>query len=62
MREKIRAVAARLVSAIDARDALCFGGLGCVFYGLSLFSLPLAWIVTGGALFWLSLRSAHGPA
>lgn len=65
MREKIKSAARRVLAQLpppDLRDVLCFGGLGCVFYGLQMVSPSLAWVVTGGALFWLSVRSTHGPA
>lgn len=64
MRDKLKKIAAqvRRLPPPDLRDVLCFGGLGFVFYGLHQFAPPLAWVVVGGALFWLSLRSANGTA
>jgi hypothetical protein len=73
VRDKIKAALQRLRAALAAglravpgmvslRDLLCFGGLGCVGYGLSLVSEPAAWCVVGAVLFWLSVRRLDGPA
>lgn len=40
----------------NARDALCFGGLAFVGYGLLQVYPPAAWCTVGAALFWLSVR------
>ena len=40
----------------DLRDVITFGGLGAACYGISLLSVPAAWIVGGAALFWLGVR------
>lgn len=53
MRDKLRQLAALL----DIRDAVTFGGLGMVGYGISLIYPPAAWIVCGAVLFWLGARS-----
>jgi hypothetical protein len=41
-------------------ELLVFGGLASVCYGVSLFSVPSAWIVGGGVLFALGLIHAKG--
>lgn len=46
----------RELAAIELRDVLCFGGLGCVAYGLAQVYVPAAWIVPGVALFWLGVK------
>lgn len=53
MRERLR----QLAGLIDLRDAIAFGGLGMLGYGLYLIYPPSAWIVCGGVLFWLGARS-----
>lgn len=53
MRDKLRQLAALL----DLRDAVTFGGLGMVGYGISLIYPPAAWIVCGTALFWIGARA-----
>ncbi len=45
-----------LFREIDLRDLLCFGGLALVTVGVWQIYPPAAWIVTGAALFWLSVR------
>jgi hypothetical protein len=47
----------RLRQLIDLRDAITFGGLGMVGYGLHLVCPPATWIVCGTALFWLGVRA-----
>ena len=56
MRARLAALAARIAAAVDLRDGFVFGGLGCVVIGLAQMHGPLAWIVGGGALFWLGIR------
>lgn len=48
----------KLLSWLDLSDVLTFGGLGLVGYGISLFSVPIAWIVVGTALFFLGIFTA----
>jgi hypothetical protein len=52
MRERLR----QLVSLFDLRDAVAFGGLGMVGYGISMIYPPAAYIVCGAVLFWLGAR------
>lgn len=49
MRERMK----RLANLLDLRDALAFGGLGLMCYGLHLVYPPSAFIAGGAALFWL---------
>lgn len=60
MRAKITAFLLACLRIVGLRDLLCFGGLACVGYGLAQVSEPLAWVVIGGALFWLSVKKARG--
>lgn len=57
MRDFLRRVW-RLASdaAPDLRDALVFGGLGLAAYGAWLIFPPAAWLLAGGALFWIGMR------
>jgi hypothetical protein len=41
----------------DLRDALVFGGVGAVGYGVAQIHEPAAWIAVGAALVWLGVRS-----
>lgn len=45
-----------LRSAINMRDCFVFGGLGLIWYGVSLVSPPAAWVVVGLFTFWLGVR------
>lgn len=49
MRERMK----MLANLLDVRDALAFGGLGLVGYGLHMIYPPAAFIGIGAALFWL---------
>lgn len=49
MREKLK----RLANLFDVRDALTFGGLALLGYGLYLVHPPTSMIVMGALLFWL---------
>lgn len=49
MRERMK----QLATLLDLRDALAFGGLAMLGYGLWLIAPPAAFIVCGAALFWL---------
>lgn len=53
MRDRLR----QLTALLDLRDAVTFGGLGMVGYGISLIYPPAAWIVVGTVLFWLGARA-----
>lgn len=53
MRERLR----QLAGLFDLRDAIAFGGLGMVGFGLHLIYPPAAYIVCGAVLFWLGARS-----
>jgi hypothetical protein len=48
----------RFLGWFDLSDLLIFGGLGLVGYGISLLSVPIAWIVVGMALFFLGIFTA----
>jgi hypothetical protein len=48
---------ARSPAMPDLRDALVFGGIGVVGYGIVQIHEPAAWIVVGAALVWLGVRS-----
>lgn len=45
-----------LGAMLDLRDVIVFSGLGSIFYGLWQIYPPIAWIVSGTALFWLGMR------
>ena len=49
MRRKWAVIFSRLLAAwpFDRRDATLAGGLGCLFYGLSLWSAALAFVAVG---------------
>jgi hypothetical protein len=49
MREKLK----KLANLLDMRDALTFGGLALLGYGLYQVHPPTAYIVMGGLVFWL---------
>lgn len=49
MRERLK----KLATLLDMQDAIAFGGLAMVGYGLHLIYPPAAWIGVGAALFWL---------
>lgn len=42
----------------DLQDALVFGGIGCMCYGVAHYDPALAWILAGVLLFWLGVRSS----
>lgn len=56
MRSRWRKLLALVRAEIGLREVLCFGGLGCVAYGLAQVYAPAAWIVPGAALFWLGVK------
>lgn len=57
MRAALHVALSRVRAAVDLQDAFVFGGLACVGYGLYCVYPPAAWIVVGGCLFWLGVRS-----
>ena len=59
LRALARGAAAHIVKAaltLDLRDVFVFGGLACAVHGVSLLSVPAAWIVGGTVLFLLGAR------
>lgn len=48
----------RIFSEIDLSDVQTYGGLALLGYGISLLSVPVAWIVVGAALFFIGLFTA----
>ncbi len=56
MRATFQKIGVKLRAAFDVRDRFVFGGLLLVAIGLWQWQPPLAFVVTGAALFWLGLR------
>ncbi len=54
----MKKIALYLLAAFDLRDALVFGGIALVGYGLGQIYAPAAPIAVGSALFWLGIRKA----
>lgn len=53
---KLRAALAAVRTVFDLRDMFWIGGLASAAYGISMVSVPAAWITVGIALFWLGTK------
>lgn len=56
MRARLAKWLSSVRAGIELRDVFVFGGLSCVVIGTSQVYVPAAWVVAGGALFWLGVR------
>lgn len=54
--KKLRQALSAVRDAFDLRDCFWITGLAAAAYGISMVSVPAAWITVGVALFWLGVK------